>query len=293
MDTIKEIIREFEEKYNLRIDVVTQYDDNGNEIYSKDSEGFERFWKRNDQGKPVYYKNSNGYEKFFEYDGRGNLIHHKNSDGDEEFFEYDSRGNMIHHKIVEGDDDPKDWGYACLTEFHKWFEYNDLNNEIHYKQQEVVNWYYEKGKVDHTSIFQYYERWTEYHANGEKSHFRDSDGVQKGWDEFGRRTYYVYKDRKIWMEYKDDKTIVHVVKDCKEIWLEYGKNTLSKHIKYSNGKEEWWEYDKNTDMISYRDTDEVTFCHEYFNKISPFKRPFESDIDLFLKEPKLLGSYTE
>jgi YD repeat-containing protein len=49
-------------------------------------------------GNEIYYKNSFGYERWHEYDANGKLIHYKNSDGYEYWREYDSNGNCIHFK---------------------------------------------------------------------------------------------------------------------------------------------------------------------------------------------------
>ena len=42
------------------------------------------YWKRYDNnGNVIYHKNSNGYESWWDYDENNNLIHHKDSNGDE------------------------------------------------------------------------------------------------------------------------------------------------------------------------------------------------------------------
>ena len=47
------------------------------------------------KGNEIYFKNSNGFERWSEYDSKGNKIHYKNSNGVEEWYEYDSKGNKV------------------------------------------------------------------------------------------------------------------------------------------------------------------------------------------------------
>ena len=62
---------------------VYKYDENGNEIYHKDNDGYE-CWKEYDaNGNKIHYKNRNGCEKW--WDSNGNCIHIRNNDGEEWF----------------------------------------------------------------------------------------------------------------------------------------------------------------------------------------------------------------
>lgn len=65
----------------LEVDYFTEYDRNGNEIHSKDN---------------------NGYEDWYEYDSNGNIIHSKDNKGYEKWYECDSNGNIIHSKDNKG-----------------------------------------------------------------------------------------------------------------------------------------------------------------------------------------------
>ncbi|MBQ3824906.1 MAG: hypothetical protein II811_02085, partial [Spirochaetaceae bacterium] len=82
----------------LEVVSMAEYDSKGNEIYFKNSNGFERWSEYDSKGNKIHYKNSNGVEEWYEYDSKGNEIHFKNSDGDEWWYEYDSKGNEIHSK---------------------------------------------------------------------------------------------------------------------------------------------------------------------------------------------------
>ena len=82
---------------------ISEYDNNGNLIHSK---------------------NSNGYEYWKEYDSNGNLIHSKDSDGYESWKEYDSNGNQIHYKDSSGEEYWHEYTYwkngkvKTKTEYH-------------------------------------------------------------------------------------------------------------------------------------------------------------------------------
>ena len=81
---------------------ISEYDNNGNLIHSKNSD-FVECWKEYDSnGNLIHSKYSYSCEEWSEYDSNGNLIHYKNSDGKEEWNEYDSNGNLIHFKNSNG-----------------------------------------------------------------------------------------------------------------------------------------------------------------------------------------------
>ena len=83
---------------------ISEYDNNGNLIHYKNSDGNEEWKEYDSNGNLIHYKNSNGYEYWKEYDSNGNLIHVKDSNGYEEWGEYDSNGNLIHFKDSDGDE---------------------------------------------------------------------------------------------------------------------------------------------------------------------------------------------
>ena len=78
------------------------YNDQGNEIYYEDSDGF--WWKKeyDTNGNNIYYKNSTGgwYKK--EYDTNGNNIYRESSDGFWWKKEYDEQGNEIYYENSTG-----------------------------------------------------------------------------------------------------------------------------------------------------------------------------------------------
>jgi len=69
------------------------YDERGNVIHIKYSDGFEEWYEYDEKGNIIHYKNSYGSEEWYEYDEKGNRIYGKYSDGYEEW--YDEEGNVI------------------------------------------------------------------------------------------------------------------------------------------------------------------------------------------------------
>ena len=59
-------------------------------------------YEYDEQGNKIHCKYSDGDEEWYEYDAKGNMIHSKDSDGDEEWYEYDAKGNMIYSKSSDG-----------------------------------------------------------------------------------------------------------------------------------------------------------------------------------------------
>ena len=72
-----------------------KYDNNGNVVHYKDSNGDERWLDYDKNNNPIHYKNSTGSESWCEYDENGNLIHYKNSDGLEYWKRYDENNHCI------------------------------------------------------------------------------------------------------------------------------------------------------------------------------------------------------
>jgi YD repeat-containing protein len=79
-----------------------EYDTNGNEIHCKDSHGNEQWSEYHPNGKLIHYKNSAKFEFWQEFDFNGKCIHYKNSTGFEEWWEYDYNGKLIYHRNNDG-----------------------------------------------------------------------------------------------------------------------------------------------------------------------------------------------
>ena len=81
---------------------VTVYDERGNEIHYKGSNGFEYWREYDDKGNMIHHKDHTRWEQWFEYDERGNNIHYKDSYGYEVYSKYDENNNCIHYKNSTG-----------------------------------------------------------------------------------------------------------------------------------------------------------------------------------------------
>jgi len=55
-----------------------------------------------EKGNVIHFKNSNGYEYWKDYDEKGNVIHFKNSAGYECSSKYNDKGNEIYFKNSDG-----------------------------------------------------------------------------------------------------------------------------------------------------------------------------------------------
>ncbi len=73
---------------------ITEYDDKGNLIYYKDSDGTECWYKYDKKGNYVYFKDSIGNEAWREYDENNRKIHYKNSDGGEYWCKFDENNRI-------------------------------------------------------------------------------------------------------------------------------------------------------------------------------------------------------
>ena len=95
-----------------------EFDENGNLIHSKNSNGFEKWNTFDEKNNLIHFKNSNGFEYWNTFDENGNLIHSKDSMGDEYWNTFDENSNLIHYKDFKGE---------------YWNTFNENNNLIHYK----------------------------------------------------------------------------------------------------------------------------------------------------------------
>ncbi len=72
MTEIKEV-----KKYNARGE---EYDNNGNLIYNKDSDGFEEWQEYDDKGQIIHHKDSEGFAFWKEYHDNGD-VSYRDTDG--------------------------------------------------------------------------------------------------------------------------------------------------------------------------------------------------------------------
>jgi len=118
-----------------------RYNKKGDLVYSKDSDGFEEWYKYDKNDKLIHYKTKH-WEEWYEYDEKRNLIHYRNSQGNEDWRRYDENSNMVYLKNLSG--------------LEEWYEYDGNNNEVYYKNS--------KG----------FEYWREHDSKGNLIHFKQS-----------------------------------------------------------------------------------------------------------------------
>ena len=88
------------------------YDDKGNELTCKDSNGYISEYTYDDKGNVITLKDSDGYSSEFTYDDKGNMLTRKDSDGyyeikgegvtKEEFETFTKRPRVGQKVIVDG-----------------------------------------------------------------------------------------------------------------------------------------------------------------------------------------------
>ena len=68
-----------------------KYDDRGNLVYIRYSDGHEQWYKYDRDNNQIHCKTSNGYESWQEYDKNNNEIYFKNTIGEEYWFKYEEK----------------------------------------------------------------------------------------------------------------------------------------------------------------------------------------------------------
>jgi hypothetical protein len=86
----------------VRIGGLGIYDENNNEIYFEEPDGFWEKREFDENNNMIYQENSSGgYEKH-EYDDNGHQIYFENYDGEWRKWEYDDRGREIYYEDSDG-----------------------------------------------------------------------------------------------------------------------------------------------------------------------------------------------
>jgi uncharacterized protein RhaS with RHS repeats len=115
-------------------------DENGNEIYHEDSDGYRERHEYDSNGKATYYENSDDLWERYEYDSNGNQTYLENNDGYWSRREYDSNGNQTYWEGSDGykEGTPRS---ACVSKEPKkrtgdqiltWLEDNGVDMEFDY-----------------------------------------------------------------------------------------------------------------------------------------------------------------
>jgi len=74
---------------------IREFDEKGNLIHCKYSDGLEIWAKYNENNSPISYKDNKGYRYRHEYDEKNREIHWKNNRGRENFYKYNEDGRQV------------------------------------------------------------------------------------------------------------------------------------------------------------------------------------------------------
>jgi len=85
-------------------EIIERFDEMGNVIYYRDSEGNEEWREYDEKNNVTHYRDSDngGCEEWYEYDEDGNCTHYRNREGFEIWREFDAKGNCTHFRNNKG-----------------------------------------------------------------------------------------------------------------------------------------------------------------------------------------------
>ena len=192
--------------YNQNVYINSEYvnNNNGDEIYYEDSDGFWSKSEYDDNGNVVYYENSNGDWYIKEFNKNGKLIYREDSNG----YVFDRRNNNLNEsvddkyydKIVSILEPPYfqnlesigidvDYWKDIFNKLYGERVYIDFNGNIRNKKGKVI--YYEQSDG--------YWRKEEYDNNGNVIHYENSNGywIKQEYDEKGKLIYIENPDGEI------------------------------------------------------------------------------------------------
>ena len=219
-------------------------------------------FKYNDKGDLIYRKDSNGNKYFWEYkyDENGSKIYEKHFDGDEYFwkYKYDNKGNKIYIQYPNGN--------ICE------YKYDDKNNKVYTKSFNYeLEWKFDKSSNKAYKAF--VERNVEetFHTNEEPMGLSDKDSCINKYDNIKiERSYIKDIEKNVILIYNNG----HVVGMYKcdaynnlKSYSDFSKISECVHDernnkifeKYTDGKTRFWKYNKNNDMIFYKDKHDNEF----------------------------------
>ena len=234
------------------------YDENGNLIHSKASDGKETFSSYNSKGMRTYYRNSNGIEFKFSYDSENRCIYTACSQGYEKWNEYDGY-NLIHSRYryttkLWYQYDITNGMTENITDYEEWFTYDNRNNLIHYKDSKGIIKSYEYdvfNNVTMKNINGKIERiiW-EYNKDNKLVYSASSNGTVCEYCSFGIECERKYGTIIIQNTYDEFGHVIHTEDiSGNSIDYKYDEKGNLIHAIHSDGTEEWYEYDSNNNKI--------------------------------------------
>lgn len=80
----------------------TNYDENGNLIHCKYDNGYEEKFKYNEEGQMIFSKDSDDVKIWFDHDENGNCTHLETSSRYHQWMTYDENGKLIRKEDSNG-----------------------------------------------------------------------------------------------------------------------------------------------------------------------------------------------
>lgn len=81
---------------------IIQYNENGQIIYEKHQDGYEKKYEYDEDGNLIHTEDSKGYQIWQKYDQNGNEVYYENTDGYKQWHEYDQNGKETWFKDSTG-----------------------------------------------------------------------------------------------------------------------------------------------------------------------------------------------
>jgi YD repeat-containing protein len=89
-------------KYSDGTSWIKTYDENGNELTYKDSKGVSWVKTYDENGNELTYENNKGFSCMYEYYNEGKTVKYKSNSGDSNISTYDEQGNILTYQNNKG-----------------------------------------------------------------------------------------------------------------------------------------------------------------------------------------------
>lgn len=210
------------------------YDDNGNLILTKGSDGYERKCYYDDNGNEIFLETSGSWYKYA-YDSKGNLVYEEKSDGTYTKYEYDANCNLIYKEKSDGT-----WSRLTCDAYG-----NQIVESLYIDYTENGMNHYAETRSKYT------------YDNRENETYReDSDGnwTKRTYDLNGR-IIKLESNRFSYTEYQYDSAgnLIYEGNGGKWTKYTYDANGNVIYVEDSNGYWEEYTYDKNNNMTYMKD----------------------------------------
>lgn len=212
----------------------------------------EEWYEYDNNGNLVSQKSSQGYESNFKYDEMGKLIY-ENRDGSETTYVYDDKGNMISRKSGSHE---AIWSYTYDEEGQVVAKIDDYGRHYFYEYDKKGNMSYSKMlRGEGVNPWEVVEQRLVYDENNNLL-FHEHNPYHKVYYEYDERENLVYLkhsyggDFEVWYEYNDKGQLMYERNSSdKEVWYQYDERGNMIYQKSSEGVQTWHDYDDSGNMI--------------------------------------------